>query len=77
MKSSLKNARISPKKMNLVAGLVRGKKADEALAQLKFTPKKGAHLLYKVLSSAVSNASNNFKQKKENLYVNPSLSPRE
>lgn len=69
MKAILKNARISPKKMNLVAGLVRGKKANDALAQLKFTPKKGAELLYKVLHSAMSNATNNFKQKKEELYI--------
>jgi large subunit ribosomal protein L22 len=69
MKAILKNARISPKKMNLIAGLVRGKKAQEALAQLKFTPKKGAELLYKVIHSAISNATNNFKQKKENLII--------
>lgn len=69
MKAILKNARISPKKMNLVAGLVRGKKANEALAQLKFTPKKGADILYKVLHSAISNATNNFRQKKENLVI--------
>lgn len=55
--------------MNLIAGLVRKKKAQEALDQLKFTPKKGAELLYKVLHSAVSNATNNFKQKKENLII--------
>lgn len=69
MKSSLKNARISPKKMNLVAGLVRGKSVNEALSQLKFTPKKGAEILYKVLQSAVSNATNNYNQKPENLVV--------
>jgi large subunit ribosomal protein L22 len=69
MKAILRNARISPKKMNLVAGLVRGKKAQDALAQLKFTPKKGAEILYKVISSAIANATNNFKQRKEGLYI--------
>ena len=69
MKASLKNARISPKKMNLVAGLVRGKKTTDALTQLKFTPKKGADILFKVITSAVANATNNFDQKKDNLFI--------
>ena len=69
MKAIARHVRISPKKANLVAGLVRGANAEEALAVLKFTPKKGAKLLYKVLRSAVANAENNFKQKKELLIV--------
>lgn len=69
MKASLKNARISPKKINLIAGLVRGQKAQEALDRLKLTPKKGAKVLYKVVASAVANASNNLDQKLENLFI--------
>ncbi len=69
MKAIARNIRISPKKANLVAGLVRRKNAQEALDILKFTPKKGAKILYKVLHSAVANAENNFKQKKETLTV--------
>lgn len=69
MKAILKNARISPKKANLVAGLVRGKMVDEALTQLKFTNKKAADLLWKVVQSAASNAENNFKQDRSKLYV--------
>lgn len=69
MKSHLKNARISPKKLNLVAGMVRGEKTHEALNQLKFTPKKGAKILHKLITSAVANATNNFEQNEENLYV--------
>ena len=69
MISSLKNARISPKKMNLVAELVRGQKAVDALNQLKFTPKKAAHILYKVISSAVANATNNRAQDADKLYI--------
>ena len=40
MKAILRKIRISPKKANLVAGMIRGKKVNEALALLKFTPKK-------------------------------------
>ena len=69
MKAIARNIRISPKKANLVAGLVRKKKAQEALDILKFTPKKGAKLLYKVLHSAMANAENNFKQKKDSLII--------
>lgn len=69
MRSILRNARITPKKANLVAGMIVGKKAEEALTFLKFTPKKAARILYKVVHSAVSNAVNNFDQKKENLVI--------
>jgi large subunit ribosomal protein L22 len=69
MKASLKNARISPKKINLIAGLVRGQKAQIALDRLMLTPKKGAKLLHKVVASAVANASNNLDQKIENLFI--------
>ncbi len=69
MKSLLKNTRISPKKANLVAGLVRGVMVEEALNQLRFTPKKAAHLIYKAIDSAASNAENNLKQNRANLYV--------
>jgi large subunit ribosomal protein L22 len=69
VKAIARNIRISPKKANLVAGLVRRKNAQEALDILKFTPKKAAAILYKVLHSAIANAENNFKQKKELLVV--------
>jgi len=69
MKAHLRKIRISPKKANLVAGTVRGKKVTEALDILKFMPKKGADLLYKVVHSAASNAKNNFKQSIDELYI--------
>jgi large subunit ribosomal protein L22 len=69
MKAVLKNVRISPKKANLVAGLVRGAMVNDALDQLKFTPKKGAKILYKVVHSAAANAVNNFKQNQDRLYI--------
>ena len=69
MKAVLRRSRISLKKANLVAGMVRGKKVEEALDILKFTPKKGAKILYKVLHSAAYNAKNNFKQSLEDLVI--------
>lgn len=69
MKAIARHIRISPKKANLVAGLVRNKNAEEALSILKFTPKKAAPILYKVLHSAIANAENNFKQKRNALVV--------
>ena len=69
MKATLKNTRISPKKANLVAGLVRGAMVSDALDQLKFTPKKAADILYKVIASAAANAETNFKQKRDSLYI--------
>lgn len=69
MKAIARHIRISPKKANLVAGLVRKKNAAEALDILKFTPKKAAKILHKVIKSAVANATNNFKQKAEDLEI--------
>jgi large subunit ribosomal protein L22 len=57
--AKLKYARISPQKCRLVADAVRGKPVSNALSTLKFMPKKGARLVYKVLWSAVSNAEHN------------------
>jgi len=65
----LKNARISPQKCRLIADMVRGKPVGAALSTLKFTPKKGADLLYKVLSSAVANAENNLSADIDELKV--------
>lgn len=69
MKAHLRNIRISAKKANIVAELVRGKKVTDALDLLKFTPKKAAKILYKVIASATANAENNFKQEKNNLII--------
>ena len=55
----LKFVRLSPQKARLVADLVRGKKVDEALNILKFSNKKAAKILKKVLDSAIANAENN------------------
>jgi large subunit ribosomal protein L22 len=57
--AKLRYARISPQKCRLVADVVRGKPVGNALATLRFMPKKGAKLVHKVLKSAVDNAENN------------------
>ena len=57
--AKLMYARISPQKCRLVADTVRGATAGIALSTLKFMPKKGAKIVYKVLWSAVENAREN------------------
>ncbi len=69
MKAIVRTSRITPKKANLIAGMIRAKSADEALEILKFTPKKAADILYKLLNSAISNAVTNFKQDRKALLV--------
>ena len=69
MKAYGKNIRISPKKLRVVAEIIRKQGVEEALSFLKFAPKKGAGILYKILFSAVSNAENNNSQKASNLYI--------
>lgn len=49
-------ARISPRKVRLMADLVRGKFVDEALEQLRYQPHRGARMLEKVIQSALANA---------------------
>ncbi|MCB1552307.1 MAG: 50S ribosomal protein L22 [Xanthomonadales bacterium] len=58
-KAILRGARIAPQKARLVADQVRGLSVERALNLLKFSDKKAAQLLYKVLWSATSNAENN------------------
>ncbi len=69
MKAYGKNIRISPKKLRVIAEIIRGKDAVEALKFLKFAPKKWADLLYKILFSAINNAENNDSQKRDNLTI--------
>jgi len=69
MKATLKNARISPKKLRVVANLVRGKSVNDGLAMLRLFSKKGGDILYKVLFSAASNAIHNDGAAKSDLII--------
>ena len=68
-KATLKYARISARKVKIVADLIRGKNVDEALAIVKFTPKASSEVIEKLLKSAIANAENNNGMSVENLYV--------
>ena len=57
--AKLKGARISAQKARLVADQVRGLQVEEALNVLEFSNKKAAHLVKKILDSAIANAENN------------------
>jgi len=58
-KATLRSARLSAQKGRLVADLIRGKKVEQALNILTFSPKKGAAIIRKVLESAIANAEHN------------------
>ena len=68
-KAILRYARISSRKVKIVADLIRGKKVDEALAIVKFTPKASSELIEKLLKSAIANAENNHNMNRGNLIV--------
>ena len=68
-KATVKYARISSRKIAIVANLIRGKNVDEALAILKFTPKAGVEVLEKLLKSAIANAENNNQMNHSKLYI--------
>ena len=61
--------RISPQKLNLVAGLIRGKKVSMALADLEFSRKRIARDVRKCLESAIANAENNHDLDVDDLVV--------
>jgi large subunit ribosomal protein L22 len=64
-----KMIRGSAQKLNLVAELIRGKKAETALAELTFSKKRMAHSVKKVLQSAIANAENNHNLDVDELIV--------
>ena len=63
------NIRTSPRKLNLVAQTIRGKKVDAALNELTFSPKRVSHEVKKVLQSAIANAENNHDLDVDDLVV--------
>ena len=68
-RATLKFARISARKVKIVADLIRGKNIDEALAIVKFTPKASSEIIEKLLKSAIANAENNHNMNHNKLYV--------
>ena len=68
-KAYLKYARISPRKVQIVLDLIRGKDTDIAMAILKNKPKAASEYLIKLLASAVANAENNFHMDPSKLYI--------
>ena len=69
MKAHLKNVRISPKKVNLVADLVRKMQVNQAISLLEYTPKKAARILKKLIASAAANAKNNNSKNVDTLSI--------
>jgi large subunit ribosomal protein L22 len=68
-KAVLRLARVSPRKARLVADLIRGCKAEEALIRLKYTRKKSATFFHKLLESAIANAEYKAEQSGESLDI--------
>ena len=68
-KAVARNIRVSPQKLNLLAQLIRGKKAAAALADLEFSRKRIASTVKKALESAIANAENNHQLDVDDLVV--------
>ena len=67
--ATVRHLRTSPQKLNLVAQMIRGKKAETALVDLDFCKRRIARDVKKVLQSAVANAENNHNLDVDRLYV--------
>ncbi len=67
--AKLKYLRIAPRKVRLVASLIRGKTANKAEKLLSFTRKRAALPILKLLKQAIANAKNNFQVDENNLYI--------
>ena len=67
--SVVRNLRISPRKLNLVAGLIRNQPASTAVATLTFSKRRIAHQVRKALESAIANAENNHQLDVDRLVV--------
>lgn len=64
-----KSVRVSPRKVRLVAQVIRNQKADDALRTLYLLKKRGSMVLEKTLKSAIANATNNANLKREDLVI--------
>lgn len=68
-KAVAKYIRISPQKARLVADVIRGMSADQAVTTLRFMPKKAARIIRRVLESAIANADHNTSVDVDSLFV--------
>src|SRR5688572_2095289 len=68
-KAIVRHVRMSPRKMRIIANMVRGKRVDDAMNLLKVTPKKAAGVIRKLLISAVANAEHQGQQDVDALLV--------
>ena len=68
-KASMRTIQVTPRKVNLLAGLIRGKTAQAAKAELAFSKRRAASEVLKVLDSAIANAENNHQLDVDKLYV--------
>ena len=68
-RAELKYARISPRKVQIICDMIRGKDTELAKALMENTPKMGCEYMLKLLKSACANAENNFEMDPEKLYV--------
>ena len=69
VKSIGKSLKSSPRKTNLILGLIRGLKVDKAINNLEFSKKRISKEILKILKSAISNAENNHQLDIDKLYV--------
>ena len=73
IKSYSKYMRISPKKAREVARILPGRKASDAVALLKYIPRKAARMFDKTLKSAMANAENNLNLSADDLYIREAI----
>ncbi len=69
VRAQLNQLRIAPRKVRLVATLIRGLQVDVAEAQLQFLAKRSAQPLLKLLRSALASAEHNYKLDRKQLYI--------
>lgn len=67
--AKLNYLRMSPRKVRLVANLIKGMAVKDAISQLTFVQKNASQPLLKLLNSAVANAEHNSKVLRDNLYI--------
>ena len=69
VKAVVKDTGVSPQKIRLLVDMIRGKKVEEALNMLRFSPSPLARIVAKVVKSAAANAENNFQMEPSDLRI--------